>query len=61
MGIEEAILTEVKEKGAEEAKMKKTIEVVEEMLKDNLSFEQIAKYVKVSVEFVKEVAREVSQ
>jgi hypothetical protein len=34
----------------------KTIEVIKEMLNDKFSLEQIAKYAKVSLEFVKKVA-----
>jgi predicted transposase/invertase (TIGR01784 family) len=60
MGIEEAIIQEVTENaeklGIEKGEKKIQIIAIQEMLKDNFSFEQIAKYVKVSVEFVKQVA-----
>jgi predicted transposase/invertase (TIGR01784 family) len=52
MGIEEAILQEVTEKALEKSK----IETIEEMLKDNMGYEQITKYVKVPLEYVKQIA-----
>ncbi len=61
MGIEEAIIQEVKEKALEKGKIEGKIEAIEEMLKDNFSYEQIAKYVKVSLEYVKQVAQKLKK
>ncbi|WP_233539594.1 hypothetical protein [Megasphaera sp. AM44-1BH] len=60
-GIYERAMEKGMEKGVEQEKRnseRKEREAALEMLKDRLSFEQIARYMKLSVEAVADIARE---
>jgi predicted transposase/invertase (TIGR01784 family) len=57
MGIEEAIIQEVKEKSKLEGK----IEVIETMLKNGLGIGQIAQYLNLNLDFVKQIAQKIKK
>jgi predicted XRE-type DNA-binding protein len=58
MGLEEAILEEVKQKGIEQGQLQKTVAAARNMLKrGKLSIEEIAEYLEVTVAFVQQVAK----
>ncbi len=49
------------EKGELKGELKRAVESIMEMLKDGLAYEKIAKYAKVSKEFVEEIAKQIKK
>jgi len=47
--------------GEEKGELKRAVESIMEMLKDGLAYEKIAKYAKVSKEFVEEIAKQIKK